>query len=134
MSGLPPPEINDATRPYWDAANAGRFVLPLCAACTKAFYPPAELCPFCWSSRIDWRPVSGEGVVITFTVVHQAPGEARQAIAPYVLAIIELAEGPRMMANVIGSDRLGVQIGDRVRVTFEQRGTQQIPQFEREKR
>jgi len=93
---------------------------------------PRHLCPECWSDQLEWVESKGMGTVHSFTVIHRAPISAFAARTPYVVALIELDEGPRMMANVIGDDALSVRIGDRVGVTFEDRGDgAMIPQFNR---
>jgi uncharacterized OB-fold protein len=69
--------------------------------------------------------------VVTFSVVHQAPSPAFAADVPYVLAVVELLEGPHVMANIVGGAPEGVRVGLPVRVVFEQRrGDVWIPQFE----
>lgn len=93
---------------------------------------PRHLCPECWSDRLEWVDSAGRGSVHSFTVVHRAPLPAFAAHTPYVVALIELDEGPRMVANVLGDDALGVAIGDRVEVVFEDRGDgAMLPQFKR---
>jgi uncharacterized OB-fold protein len=64
---------------------------------------------------------------VTYTVVHQPPSPA--FTAPYVLAVIELAEGPAMMANIVDCAPESVRCGTAVQVTFEPRGDISIPQF-----
>lgn len=77
--------------------------------------------------RLEWAEPSGRGIVLTYTTVHQPPSPA--FTAPYVLAVIELAEGPRMMANVVDCAPDTVRVGTPVQVTFEPRGDVAIPQF-----
>ena len=67
----------------------------------------------------------------SFTVIHRAPSAAFAGQVPYVVALIDLAEGPRMLANIIGAAARDVAIGESVRVTFEARGDGALPQFER---
>lgn len=93
---------------------------------------PRHLCPVCWSEQLEWVEAKGTGSVHSFTIIRRAPMAAFALRAPYVLALIDLDEGPRMMANVLGEDALSVRIGDRVKVTFEERGEgAMIPQFQR---
>lgn len=94
---------------------------------------PRYLCPKCWSTDLDWVEASGKGVVHSFSIIRRAPSAAFADRVPYVVALIDLDEGPRMMANVVREGALDTRIGDRVRVVFEDRGEgSKIPQFVRE--
>ncbi|MYE57028.1 MAG: Zn-ribbon domain-containing OB-fold protein [Acidimicrobiaceae bacterium] len=123
MTGKPRPDLNDtATAPYWEAAARHKLVLPRCGACGSVFFPPREFCPGCWSRDLSWQPVSGRGTVWTFTEVHVAFYDDTWADdLPYVVAVIELDEGPRLLANVVEPDMDRLAIGDRVEATFEDR-------------
>jgi uncharacterized OB-fold protein len=126
----PLPRVNETTRPYWDAAREGRFVLQRCRACATWIHYPRAWCPSCWSTDLEWTEASGRGRVVTYSIVHQAPFESYAASTPYVLAVIRLDEGPQMMANVLASDPASVAIDMRVEVTFEIRaGGFAVPQF-----
>ena len=93
---------------------------------------PRYLCPSCWSTELEWVQASGLGVVHSFTVIRRAPMKEFDRLVPYVIALIELDEGPRMMTNILGEDALDTRIGDRVKVCFEQRGPDaKVPQFAR---
>ena len=126
----PLPRVSAFTRPYWEAARGGRFVLPRCRRCGEHVYYPRPWCPRCWSTALDWVETSGRGRIITYTVVHQAPSQAFADEVPYVLAVARLTEGPQMMANVIRIDPARVRIDMPVRVVFEERQDGfHIPQF-----
>lgn len=120
MNHLPTPEpLFDAdTAPYWRAAARGELVLPRCAECRTYVWYPRPLCPIDLSP-VEWTPVSGNGVVYSHTVVHRGE-RAFAGVAPFVLAYVELDEGPRIMTNVVGCDPTEVAIGLAVRVTFDQ--------------
>ena len=93
---------------------------------------PRKFCPHCWSDQLEWVDSKGHGTVHSFSIVHRAPTPVFAASTPYVIALIDLDEGPRMFANVVGDDALEVAIGDRVSVTFEERGGGAVvPQFTR---
>ena len=83
---------------------------------------PRHLCPVCWSDELEWVDAKGTGSVHSFTIMRRASDPAFAPRVPYVVALIDLDEGPRMMANVLGDDALDVKIGDPVEVTFEDRG------------
>jgi len=93
---------------------------------------PRHLCPECWSDDLEWVESRGLGQVHSFSVVHRAPTPVHMANAPYVIALVDLDEGPRMFAIVVGESALSTAIGDRVRVIFEDRGDgAKMPQFAR---
>jgi uncharacterized OB-fold protein len=129
---LPQPVSNADSLPYWNAARERRLVIRKCKACGALHFMPRHLCPVCWSDQLDWIDAKGAGQIHSFSVVHRASDPAFASRVPYVIALVELDEGPRMMANILGADAMLVAIGDRVHVTFEDRGDGAlIPQFER---
>lgn len=132
-SSLPAPLPTPDAGSYWQAAQDGRLSLQHCSACAKHRFPPRALCPYCQSTDMSWVDASGDGIVHSFTIVHRAPSQAFRAVTPYVIALVDLAEGARMMTNIVGPGALDVAIGDAVEVTFEARGEQgeAIPQFKR---
>jgi uncharacterized OB-fold protein len=125
----PLPTLGDVARPFWEAARQGHLVAQRCRQWGHTFLPPRRWCPSCWATALERVPCSGRGRVYSFTVVHQAPSDFFQARAPYVLAIVELEEGPRLMATILGVDPHQVYIDMPVQVTFERRGDMSIPQF-----
>lgn len=110
---LPTPE----TRPFWDAAKRHELVLPRCRACGRVHYFPRGVCPHCLSADLVWERASGRGTLHTFTVVARGQ-KAFPVPTPYVLAIVELAEGPRMMTTLVDVDPKAVKIGMPVIVHF----------------
>lgn len=129
---LPQPKPNADSLPYWDAARNGKLILRRCKACGKTHFLPRHLCPSCWSDNLEWIESRGCGTVHSFSVVHRAPTEAFSQRTPYVVALVDLDEGTRMFANIIGRASVDVNIGDRVAVTFEEHGGgTMLPQFER---
>jgi uncharacterized OB-fold protein len=134
MSGdLPAPIVNADSAPYWEGARNGKLLLQRCVDCDTLRFFPRYLCTACGSERAEWTEVSGRGTVHSFTIVHRAAFPEFQARTPYVVALIDLDEGPRMMTNIVGDDALSVAIGDAVTVAFEARGTEgaKVPQFKR---
>jgi uncharacterized OB-fold protein len=129
---LPHPEPNGDSQPYWDAARERRFVIRQCKACGAKHFMPRHQCPECWSDQLEWIESPGEGSVQSYSVVHRAPTPEFALNGPYVIALIDLDEGARMFANIIGEGAREVSIGDRVKVTFEDRGGGVlVPQFSR---
>ncbi|HZS84512.1 MAG TPA: OB-fold domain-containing protein [Stellaceae bacterium] len=92
---------------YRDALAAGRFELQSCDACARQVFPPRALCPFCGSPRLSWRAASGRGTVYSTTVVRERPEQG----GPRNIALIDLAEGARLMSRVEGIAPEAVRIG-----------------------
>ena len=131
-NSLPQPTPNGDSLPYWNAARERRFMLRECKACGRKHFMPRHLCPHCWSDQLEWVESKGGGTVYSYSIVHRAPTPAFAGNVPYVIAMIDLDDGPRMFANVVGAKALDVVIGDRVKLTFEPRGDgAMLPQFER---
>lgn len=113
------PEITPLHAPFWEALRSHRMVLQRCDGCGRYRFIPGEICPHCHSRAATWTPVSGRGSVYTYTVVHRAPTPAYQAHAPYVLAQVELEEGPRVSGTVVGVPPDQVSVGMPVQVVFD---------------
>jgi uncharacterized OB-fold protein len=91
--------------------------------CARWFFYPRPFCPTCHGSAVRWRPVSGRATLASWVVVHRVPPGVTRAV-PYVIALVELAEGPRLMTNVVGlGDPAGgeLRVGQDVAVDFEAR-------------
>ncbi len=114
----PLPVPDGDTKPYWDAAKEHRLVIQRCQDCQHAIFYPRSICPQCMSDRVAWIGATGKGTVYSYTVVHRAPAQFADD-APYVVALIDLAEGVRMMSNVVGSPPSSVRIGAAVEVVFD---------------
>ncbi len=114
------PAVTDLTRPYWESARAGRLVTQRCRSCGRVWHPPLPACPHCHGTDIGWREVSGDGTVYTYTVVRHATHAALADQVPYVIAIVELAEGPRLVTGVTGCAPDDVRVGMAVRARFRQ--------------
>jgi len=115
----PIPSPNPGTAPYWKAAREHKLMLPQCLECGRFHSYPRSLCPFCASARLEWRPCSGRGSIYTFTEVFRAPSKAFAADTPYVVAIVELEEGPHLMTRLVTRDNDSIRIGQQVTVAFE---------------
>jgi uncharacterized OB-fold protein len=116
---LPDPYNAVLSEPFWEAAKRHELVMPRCKTCSGLFFYPRELCPNCLSSDLEWVPVSGKGRVYSYTVVHQPAHPAFREDAPYVYAMIQLDEGPRFIANIVGCSIEDVEVDMRVCATFD---------------
>src|SRR5688572_6100491 len=104
--------VNSDSKPYWDATHERRLVFKKCAHCGYVQYPPRHLCPKCWNDKAQWITHNGAGTVYSFSIVRRAPNAVYAEKVPYVIAMIDLEGGPRMLANLIGDDALQVKISD----------------------
>lgn len=126
----PLPQPTDLTRPYWQAAARGELHLQQCQDCQRWQFYPRPFCLHCESEALQWRAASGLGRIYTYTVNHRAPNPFMKQRLPYVVAIVELDEGPRLMANIQGEGALEAGIGKRVKVLFEAVSEElALPQF-----
>ena len=116
--GYGEPEPDAFTRPYWDAAAEGHLLLRRCHACGKAHHYPREFCPCCWSEDVSWRGASGRATLHTWSVVHRNDLPPFGERVPYAAAVVDLAEGPRMMTEVIGCEEAALRIGMELEVAF----------------
>jgi uncharacterized OB-fold protein len=111
----PLPQVDPGTAPYWDGLREGKFLLKSCRSCGKPHFYPRESCPHCDSADLEWTQASGLGEIYSFTVSVRPAGPAFAADAPYVIAIVALDEGPRMMTWILDAPA-NVAIGKRVRL------------------
>ncbi|MFC5220787.1 Zn-ribbon domain-containing OB-fold protein [Streptomyces coerulescens] len=95
------PEADAFTRTYWDAAADGRLLIRRCHGCGRAHHYPREFCPHCWSEDVVWESVGGRATLYTWSVVHRNDLPPFGQRTPYVAAVVDLAEGPRMMTEVV---------------------------------
>jgi uncharacterized OB-fold protein len=125
----PLPLPDEDSKPFYDGAAEGKLMLMRCTACGTARIPSRHHCDECLSADFEWFEASGRGTVRTFGVMHQRyhPGFADDI--PYVVAIIELEEGPRMPANIIDTPTSEVRVGMEVSVAWEKHADVTIPRF-----
>jgi hypothetical protein len=103
---------------FWEATRREELVLPWCPSCAQPFWYPREVCPRCGTGGIEWRPASGRAEVYAVSVHHQAGPGRDPADGPYAVALVDLAEGVRMMTNVVGCPPEAVRVGMAVRLTW----------------
>ncbi len=126
------PVSDSSTEEYWSAANRRELLIKRCNSCARVHFYPRPFCPFCWSTNVHWEIASGLATVYTFSVVRQNDTPEFASRVPYVAAIVELAEGPRMMTNLVNVEPSQILIGMAVRVDFAPAGqdeTSFIPVF-----
>lgn len=119
---LPPlPQPDPVTRPFWDSLRAQEMQVQRCTACRRFVFYPRAVCPYCFGAALEWTPVSGRGTVHAVTVVHRAPSPELQPETPYVVALVDLEEGVRLMARLTGvpADPAQTPIGLSVEVVYD---------------
>jgi hypothetical protein len=112
---------------FWSGCAAGELRYQRCSACAALQSYPRTFCLRCGAADLEWRAAQGTGTVYALTRVERAPSDEFRALAPYVIVLVDLDEGYRMMAH--GAP--GLAIGDRVRVLFFEHGGRHLPRFER---
>jgi uncharacterized protein len=115
------PLVNAETKPFWDATAEGRLVLPRCDTCDFVIWYPRVVCPACHATSVTWGELSGRGRVYSYTVTRRNQGRWGD-VAPYVVAYVELDEGPRLLTNVVGCDPDDVHVDLEVEVVFADTG------------
>jgi uncharacterized OB-fold protein len=125
----PGPHPSAVSMPFWEAAAEHQLLLQRCADCGSWQHYPRALCANCWSTALAWSEAAGTGTVWTVTVAHRPGHPAWSADVPYAIAIVELDEGPRLLANVVGCPPDAAAVGMRVRVAFERRAGYTAVQF-----
>lgn len=111
------PRPTDTSAPYWQGCQQGELRLQQCGACQQFQFYPRIMCSRCQHQALGWKVASGRGRIASYTVVRRGVSEAYPT--PYIVALIDLEEGPRMMSHIVGVDAESVVVGDHVRVGFE---------------
>ena len=113
----PLPQPDPISAPYWSAAREGRLLIQECPACGHRQWYPRALCTRC-AAEPEWLTCRGHGIVHTYTVIRQMGTAGFRDELPYVVAMIELDEGPRLRGNVIDVAVTDVHIGLEVEAVF----------------
>jgi uncharacterized OB-fold protein len=123
---VPTPE----TQPFWDGCAAGELRLQRCTDCSVPYFYPRPVCPACGSTRVEWFTASGRASLYSYVINHR-PARGFEDDAPYAIAVVQLAEGPRMMTNLTGvpSTPDDLVLDMPLRVVFERRGDVSLPMF-----
>ena len=123
MSTLPTPAptVTQANAAFWAATAEGRFQLQRCNECDTVLWFPRRHCPSCWTENVSTFDASGKGVVYSFTVIRKGAMAYKES-GPFVIAYVELAEGPRVMTNIVDCDVETVKVGMPVEVVWHDTG------------
>jgi uncharacterized OB-fold protein len=112
------PQSDPESQPYWEGIAQGELRIQYCRQCRRHVFYPRSLCPHCHSEDLTWVVASGRGTIYSYTVAHRAFGPFATEV-PFVIAIVELEEGVRMLTRILDAPRERLRIGAAVRVTFE---------------
>ena len=115
----PKPRPAPESLPYWEAAKEHRLALPRCDDCEQFWFPPSRTCPHCLSMNFAFKTVSGRGKVFSFVTFHRVYRPAFTEDVPYVVALVELDEGPRLLTNILGVSPDEVRCEMAVEVVFD---------------
>ena len=130
LRGLPAPVPDLDTEPFWEGCQEERFLVPECTSCGTRRWPPGPMCPACQSMDTRWIESAGRGSVYSWLVVHNPVNPVLAEQVPYVVAMIDLEEGVRVVGNVDGCHSDSVHAGMAVAVIFERHeGGMMIPNF-----
>jgi len=124
MSTLPakPPHPNLETQRFWDGTAEGRIDLARCDDCGFIPWYPRLMCPDCQSTNMTWETMAGTGTVYTFSITRAGVSRSWKEELPFVVAYVQLTEGPIMMTNVVNCDPDTVFIGMAVQAVFDDTG------------
>ena len=125
----PLPKPTPETQHFWEGARAGELRLQTCNDCSKTYFPPRPFCPKCGSRSVAVKAASGKAKLLSY-VIHHRPSPGFDP--PYAIAVVELAEGPRMMTNIVGCPQTteALQLDMPLEVLFEkQSDTISLPMF-----
>ncbi|WP_101675296.1 Zn-ribbon domain-containing OB-fold protein [Alloalcanivorax mobilis] len=125
----PGPQASPLSQPFWEGCRERRLLIQYCPDSEKWVFYPRALDPHSWSTNLQWREASGRGTVASFIVVHKPGHPAFVEDSPYVVALIDLQEGPRMLSNVVECAPDAVRIGMPVQVHWVEQGGEVLPKF-----
>lgn len=124
----PEPTPTSISQRFWEAAREKVLVIQRCSNCDRHVFYPRNRCPHCWSDRLEWVTASGQARLASFTEIHKPGHPAFVEDTPYIVALVDLAEGPRMLTNLrVPSEQ--IRIGMPLSVDWEERGDFTLPVF-----
>jgi uncharacterized OB-fold protein len=126
------PPVGEASEAFWEATKEKKFLVQRCTACDQAIFYPREVCPTCLSSdSLTWVESPGKGTIYAASVQEKPANPTMADRVPYVVALVELEEGIRLMSNVINCPPYDASVGKAVQLTWEELSDgRNLPQFE----
>ena len=130
MPEKPIPEADELWQPFFDGARNGTLMVQRCQACEAHLAPGTARCTECWSESLVWVQASGQGTLFSYSIVHHIGHPGFRDEVPYVIAVVELEEGPRLNTNILRGDDTELKVGIPVEVVFEALSEEiSIPKF-----
>ena len=126
----PLPRPTPTSQPFWDGLAANKIVIQHCADCATWVFYPRNRCSGCLSDKLEWREVSGDAVLYTFTLTRQPTSPHFADEVPQKLAVVELAEGVRLTSTLINIDEADVRIGIKLKPVFDKHDDVTLLRFE----
>lgn len=127
---IPLPEFTAQSQPFWDSLKQGHLSFQHCTSCGHNWLPPRSECPSCLEDKWTWQAASGKAKLISWVVYHMAYHPAFAQRLPYAVAVVELAEGARLISNVIGvEDFESLKIDQALALVIELEQGLAIPRF-----
>jgi uncharacterized protein len=125
----PQPRPNADTAPFWEGCFKGTLSFQRCTSCGHVRWPASFLCPKCHSTDSVWEQSSTRGTIYSYVVYHVAFDPAFKKDLPYVVALVDIESGPRMLSNIRGCPPEKIKIGMCVELSWEERGNYRLPVF-----
>lgn len=97
----PGPTKTKTTTPFWGAAENGKLLIQCCKKCNANIFYPRAICPECWSDELEWKEISGRGVLKSFSIIYKPGHPAWAPATPYIVGLVEFDEGPTMLSYII---------------------------------
>lgn len=129
LRGMPKPLVDEDSAPFWDGCANGQLLIPRCVPHHTPRWPPGPMCPVCQSKETEWIRASGEGSIYSWAVVTHPVDAVLLDQTPYVIALIDLPEGVRLLANVIDCPPSDIVSAMPVTLIFEDQDGLRIPNF-----
>lgn len=126
----PLPKPTSDTQHFWEGCTSGELRYQCCKHCGETQLIPRALCSACQRDDLQWQRSSGKGHVLSYTVVHRAPVPAFKEETPYIIALVDMEEGFRLMVNVKGGGATPVTIGQAVKIGFREIEGVALPEAE----
>jgi uncharacterized OB-fold protein len=115
----PLPVVDQDSQVFWEGCKNEKLLIQQCEDCKKHIFYPRLLCPHCMSEELSWKEVTGRGKIYSFTIARRAGGPAFTEEVPYVVALVDLDEGVRLMTNIINTPIENVKCDMSVEVIFD---------------
>ena len=124
------PQPTPETQPFWDAAAQGELRIQRCVTTGKFFFYPRPYSPYAFDGEVEWVTVSGDATLYSYNINHR-PARGFEDETPYAIAVVELAEGPRMMTNIVGIENTpeNLVLDMPLKVQFQERDGITVPVF-----